>query len=289
MHGNPLLFYYIYQTYRFRQDQKEVGQEKQMWKPYSEGTEYRHIRQLEALGPVTAIYTRKGWDRWPCNVFDAVDNYGKLGAIFGIGTDRMVRIPQTHTSNVRTVSLQNGGEGILRQAVEGYDGMVTNDAGLMLCTVEADCVPVYLYDPFKQAIGMIHSGWRGCAGRIAEKGVEEMCRRYGSKPENIAAALGPCICGKCYEVGAELQDAFAVDFSEITDVIFTPGRDGKFYLDLPAALRYSLRRAELKEEHIFADPVCTYEAQDLCSWRREHDRDARMLTAIFLHDFRDQI
>ena len=247
------------------------------------------MEQLEALGPVSAIYTLKGWDRWPCNDLDAVDNYEKLGEFFGISPDRIVRIPQTHTSNVRTVSTKNGGEGIIRQAAEGYDGMVTNETGLMLCTVEADCVPVYLYDPIKQAAGMIHSGWRGCAGRIAEKGVEEMCAKFGSEPENIAAALGPCICGKCYEVGAELKNDFSVHFGEITDVIFMPGRDGKYYLDLPAALRYSLQRAGLREDHIFADPVCTYEAQDLCSWRREHDKDARMLTAIFLHTSSDRI
>ena len=46
------------------------------------------------------------------------------------------------------------------------DGVITNEKNLMLLTVEADCVPVYILDPVKKAIGMVHSGWRGTVQRI---------------------------------------------------------------------------------------------------------------------------
>ena len=242
----------------------------------------RHIEALEALGPVTEIYTLKGWDVWPCNDETAVDNYEELSNFLGIPVTSIARIPQTHTANVRVIRKEHAGEGVVRPAAKGYDGMVTKEKGILLCTEEADCVPVYLYDPVKQAVAMIHSGWRGCAGGIVENGVEEMCRSFGSVPRDIAAALGPCICGKCYEVGAELKDEFSVRFSAITDVIFTPGVEGKYYLNLPVAIKYALERAGLSGDRIFASPACTFEEENLCSWRRDHDRQARMLTAIML-------
>ena len=243
---------------------------------------FRHIEALEAMGPVRAIYTLRDRDFWPCNEETCPEIYAELGNALAIGPERIVRIPQTHTANVRVIGPDHAGEGVTRAAAEGYDGMVTNEPGILLCTVEADCVPVYLYDPVKQAAAMIHSGWRGCAGGIVGNGVEALCRNFGSNPRDIAAALGPCICGRCYEVGGELKDDFAECFSEITDAIFTPGEDGKYYLDLPVAIKYDLERAGLSRERIFDSPACTYEDETLCSWRRDHDKQARMLTAIML-------
>ncbi len=244
----------------------------------------RHITEIEACGPVKAFYTTAAWNDWQCNEKADLKAYEELGRHFMITPSEIVRIPQTHTAEVRKIKKEDGGDGIIREAKEGYDGMITDEKGILLCTVEADCVPVYLYDPVKNVIGMVHSGWRGCAGKIAEHAVEGMQDRYGCRPEDIVAALGPCICGACYEVGEELIDGFAGNFSEITSVIFKPKENGKYLLDLPAAIRYSLIRAGLTEGKIFADPVCTFESGDLCSWRRDHDPAARMLTGIMLSE-----
>ena len=71
---------------------------------------------------------------------------------------------------VKVVSRKNGGDGILRRLDESqpYNGLITNEKNLLLCTVEADCVPVYFYDPVKEVIAMVHSGWKGTVKRISE-------------------------------------------------------------------------------------------------------------------------
>ena len=242
----------------------------------------RYMDCLENLGGVRAFYTTAAWADWKCNEEADPKAYASLGECFGITAEQIVRIPQSHTSNVRVLTKENGGEGIERNAAEGYDGMITNVIGLMPVTVEADCVPVYLYDPKMHAAGMIHSGWRGCAGEIAGEAVKMMQQHFASKPSDIYAAFGPCICKNCYEVGPELLDGFSARFSKITNVIFKPKENGKYLLDLCAAIRHTLLKAGLREDRIFDSPVCTFESSQLCSYRRDHDPDKRMLTGIML-------
>ncbi len=240
------------------------------------------IDGLDQPGKLRAFYTTASWSSWKCNKEADLMAYQELAAQFGIGVDSVVRIPQSHTANVRLLTKENGGEGIIREAPEGYDGMITDAIGLMPVTVEADCVPVYLYDPSHHALGMIHSGWRGTAGMIAAKAVSMMQEHFGTDPAETVAAFGPCICGNCYEVGGELPDVFRDHFGKITDEIFRPKENGKYLLNLTAAIRYSLLEAGLLERRIFESPACTFESSDLCSYRRDHDPDARMLTGIIL-------
>lgn len=243
---------------------------------------YRDIPAFREYKEIRAIYTTAEWNRWPCNETGETAAYDRLASLFGTETSRIVRIPQTHTDKVRVIEEENAGEGVVRIAEEGYDGMITNVIGIALCTVEADCVPVYLYDPVKRVIGMIHSGWKGCAGCIAEHAVALMQDKYGTDPADVIAAFGPCICGDCYEVGEELIDPFRENFNEITDVIFKNKGNGKYLLNLTGAIRHSLLRAGLAGRNIHESPACTFETKDLCSWRRDKDKLARMLTGIML-------
>ena len=90
-------------------------------------------------------------------------------------------------------------EGVTREAPE-TDGLVTNLPGLCLGVYVADCCAVYLVDPVRRAIGLLHSGRKGTELRIAEKGVEAMAREYGSAPGEMIAQLSPCIRPPYYEV-----------------------------------------------------------------------------------------
>lgn len=239
---------------------------------------FTHIDFLENTGLVTAGYV---CGTWKLEYEGAPHCYDVLSRELGIPVSHMIRSCSTHGSTVRSVSLTDGGYGVTGAFSEGdsFDGMVTDEHGLLLCTTEADCTPVYLLDPVGHAIGMVHSGWRGTAGRISENAVRLMKESFHSRAEDILVFMGPCMCGKCYEVGGELMKSFRKD--EIGK-IFIPGHGDRYFLDMPEAVRLSLTKAGVLPENIRGPEECTYENENLCSWRRTGDKTRHILTVIAL-------
>lgn len=86
---------------------------------------------------------------------------------------------------------------------EGSDGHATASRGILLAVTAADCIPVYLLDPVRRVIALVHAGWRGTANGILALGLAELMRR-GSIVENVLVHCGVGICGSCYEVGSEV-------------------------------------------------------------------------------------
>ena len=106
---------------------------------------------------------------------------------------------QTHTNNVVRVDERNKGQGLFRTRMKDVDGMVTNVPGVALVTYHADCTPVYLYDPVKKAIGMVHAGWRGTVKEIAGAAVRKLQTEFGTDPADLVAMIGPCISKEYFE------------------------------------------------------------------------------------------
>ena len=97
----------------------------------------------------------------------------------------MVLSKQTHTTNVRVVTKEDKGKGVMRERnYTDVDGMITNVPGICLVTSYADCVPLYFVDPVKKAIGLSHSGWRGTVGKIGKNTVQLMQENLFYKKEN---------------------------------------------------------------------------------------------------------
>jgi copper oxidase (laccase) domain-containing protein len=78
----------------------------------------------------------------------------------------------------------------------------------------ADCVPVFLYDPVHAVVGMVHAGWPGTIKRAAGLAVETMRKKYGTKPVDILAAIGPSIGPHHYQVGPEVVEQVIKAFGE---------------------------------------------------------------------------
>lgn len=93
--------------------------------------------------------------------------------------------------------------------LEGVDGHATDVSGILLAITAADCVPVYLVDPVRRAVALVHAGWRGTAGRILARGLETLVAR-GSLVDNVLVHCGVGICGRCYEVTSEVFSACGV-------------------------------------------------------------------------------
>ena len=250
---------------------------------------YFSIPELDKTGGVKTLYTTFCDIAWNFEDAHARENYLALVDQLGIGLEDMVKSKQTHTDIVKIVTRQNGGDGILLPLDENapYDGLITNEKNLLLCTVEADCVPVYFYDPVKEVIAMVHSGWKGTVKKISEITIQKMKDEFGCQPSDMLVAIGPHICKDCYEVGADLLEEFSQSFgSQEAEKFFTPKNQEKYLLNLEEAVRFTLQKNGVPAENIFSAGVCTLHSQiegySFCSYRRTKSKTERMLTAIMM-------
>ena len=186
------------------------------------------------------------------------------------------------------------------------DGVITTHNNVLLGIQVADCVPVLIVDAKRDAFGAFHAGWRGTVKRIVERGVGSMRAVFGCHPENLRAAIGPCIHSCCYAVGQEVIDEFhsqfiyAEDlFSEVYDrdpvmekypLLFltarAPGHSNigpQTHLDLVKANRRQLIDAGVLAENIWVAEECTSCRTDLLfSHRAEAGYTGRMMAAVGL-------
>ena len=189
-----------------------------------------------------------------------LENFKRIGASMGVKVEDMVLSKQTHTTNVRVVTAEDKGKGIVKERnYTDVDGMITNVPGICLVTSYADCVPLYFVDPVKKAIGLSHSGWRGTVGKIGKNTVQLMQENFGSKPEDLLAAVGPSVCMDCYEVSEEVIDKFREAFDkENWDQLFYKKANGKYQLNLWKANELIFLESGILAEHMAITNVCTH-------------------------------
>ena len=187
------------------------------------------------------------------------ENYNRISAALGFSPEDIVTSDQTHTANVRVITAEDRGNGITKpRPYTDVDGMITNVPGLVLATFYADCVPLYFADPVHKAVGLSHSGWRGTAAGIGAVTVKELQKHYGTRPEDIYAAVGPSICQDCYELSEDVILEFQKTFSrELWKDIFYRKENGKYQLNLWEANRQILLGAGILPEHISMPNLCT--------------------------------
>ena len=193
---------------------------------------------------------------------------------------------------------------VVRSAEPGQligDGLITNLPGIAIAILTADCLPVLLVDRKSQVVGAFHAGWRGTVKRIVEKGVGLMRHEFGSRPQDIHAAIGPGIQKCCYEVGEELRNEFDSQFVYARDLfhefresdpvrkkyplLFLNGRPPghgdlcmKLHLDLREANRRQLLAAGVPSRQITAYTDCTAcNTKMFFSHRAEKGRTGRMM------------
>ena len=154
------------------------------------------------------------------------------------------------------------------------DGLATNVKGVPLYTGYADCVPLFFYDPKEEVIGLAHSGWRGTVGRIGAKMVKFLETEYGSRKENLLAAIGPSICRDCYEVSEDVALEFFRELKGHSKEEFLDQKEnGKYQLDLWKANEIILLEAGILPEHLDITDICTCCNPDLLfSHRASHGK-----------------
>ncbi len=213
---------------------------------------------------------------------DVDENFRRFCEAIHIDPASLVLTQQTHTAHVIRVTEKDKGNGITRpQQYHDVDGLVTDVPGVALITHHADCVPLFFVDPVHKAIGLSHSGWRGTAGKMGAVTVEKMRKEFGSRPEELVAAIGPSICRKCYEVSEDVYRAFSESFlPEDVSAVFDRKGNGKYQLDLWEANRRILIRAGVREENISVTGYCTHCHPDLLWSHRTLGKDRGSLAAF---------
>lgn len=211
------------------------------------------------------------------------ENYRRIAAAIGFDDRNIVCSDQTHTSNVRRVSREDRGKGYLRpRDYTDVDGLVTDEPEVILATFYADCVPLYFVDPVHRAIGLSHSGWRGTVSDIAGATVAKMAACYGTKPQDLIAAIGPSICQDCYEVSEDVIEEIRAHYpQDVWDTLFYRKENGKYQLNLWEACRQNMLRAGITPDHIEVTDLCTCCNPDvLFSHRASHGKRGNL--AAFL-------
>lgn len=189
---------------------------------------------------------------------DVQENYARVASFFGTDKTQFVCSNQTHTTNVRRVGKADAGYGVTRpRPYKDVDGLVTDEPGIILSTFYADCVPLFFVDPVHRAIGLSHSGWRGTVGRMGAETLLVMEREFHTRPEDVLAAVGPSICQDCYEVSADVADAFYKEFPGYEKEILLDKGNGKYQLDLWKTNEIILREAGIAKEHLAVTNICT--------------------------------
>ena len=181
------------------------------------------------------------------------ENLRRLGRAVGFDPEKLVMTLQIHSDIVRVVT-EKDHIGLCHRDYPKCDALVTNTPGVALLVFTADCTPLLFWDEKTGAVGAAHSGWRGTVSGIGARVVESMGREFGSRPQDIHAAIGPNI-GLChFETDEDVPQAFRAAYgSQMEPWITTDGK--KYHLDLKAINRQILLNAGVTQVEVCTE--CT--------------------------------
>jgi polyphenol oxidase len=221
-------------------------------------------------------------------------------AVTGDRATPLITLRQIHSSVLVVGTLRDA----CRESPWRGDGLMTAEPGILLSVQTADCIPVLVADRKRRVVAAFHAGWRGTIKRIVESGVGRMRLEFGSRPEDLIAAIGPGVGACCYAVGDEVLSSFESQFTyagelfhEVNDtdpvrtkypMLFltqrAPGHSNigpSLHVDLVEANRRQLLDAGLSPKSIQVTGGCTSCHRELFfSHRASQGRAGRMMSVI---------
>ena len=210
---------------------------------------------------------------------DVHENIRRFSASAGFDPKGIVMPHQCHTINVEIVGKNDAGRGVYKSGTEEeIDGQITNEPGVVLYCLGADCVPVFLVDTVKRVVAAVHAGWKGTLNNIVYACIKKMKLEFGTEAENIRAVIGPSICGNCYEVSPDVAIPFMEKYGEAKieseNIVkkaepFDP-ENPKFFLNLWTANKENLIMSGVKKENIEISGYCTRCHPDMLFSHRYH-------------------
>lgn len=217
------------------------------------------------------------------NEADVLRNRETYCQTLGIPIDKLVTAEQVHGERIAIVKQQDMGRGARNyaQALKQTDALITQTPGIPLMLFFADCVPVLIFDPITQSIGIVHAGWKGTVALIAQKTILAMKRTFGTKPADclvgIAPSIGPC----CYEIDSTVLEQVKQNFS-VWPLLISPSND-RWKFNLWEANRRQLVDIGVQSTNIVCSDICTAGNKALFfSYRAENGKTGRIGAFIML-------
>ena len=206
---------------------------------------------------------------------DALNNRKKF--LFGLGVDYrdLITAKQAHGKNVEYITAKDKGRGALdyESSVEDTDGFITDQRGVPLAILTADCLSVFIYDPRRPAIGILHAGWRSTEQNISQEGIRRMQSEFDSRPEELYVGFGPSIRVCCFEVEKNFKSNFSFGLFQ---------RDGRVFMDIALINRRQLIDCGVRQDNIFDPAFCTFSDNRFFSFRKEASGAGRLISTLML-------
>ena len=193
---------------------------------------------------------------------ETLENFRRFYGVIGADIAQAVLSNQVHEDTVRPVTAADAGKGLFRNRDYTADALITAVPDMTLTVFSADCTNLLLWDSRTGAVGAVHAGWRGCAAGIVEKTVREMNRLYSTLPEDLFAAIGPCIAKCCFETGEDVPTAM-LDALGADAALYMERSGDKWHVDLPGLNELWLLRSGLAPDRIEVSGLCTACRPDL--------------------------
>ena len=244
--------------------------------------EYLQFRKLlEYKDKINHCYTLKTNNK----DYKEVDehNYKELYESLNLDYEGFTKIEyQAHSDLVETAQEKN-------EYFNNIDGLFTNKKGISLSLRFADCTPILFYDPIKNVIGNIHSGWKGTVQKIGQKGLIKMIKEYGCNVKNIICCIGPSIGACHFEVGEDVKEIFENTFSYLGDLsnIIKKGElkeEGqKYFIDTNIINRMLLEEIGVPSQNVIESNICTVcNKEYMHSYRADKENSGRNTAIIGL-------
>jgi len=205
---------------------------------------------------------------------DSLENRKDFLKELGIDYRDLVCSRQVHSSQIRYVTEKDRAQGALsyQGAIADTDALISDKKNLPLAVFTADCLSIFLYEPNRQGIGLVHAGWRSTQENITTKVIQSMRERFNIQAGDLYLGFGPAIRGCCYEVGEEFGDLFPHALIQ---------RGGRYYLDLVKINKKEALSLGVKDTNIFDSNICTScQNDEFFSYRKEGAGCGRIMSVM---------
>lgn len=195
-----------------------------------------------------------------------------------MAAEKLILVRQVHSA--RVIQLDSGKIDQEALANTEADGIVSEQTGIALGVLCADCFPLLLAEKKKRIVSVCHCGRRGIVAGVIENAIKAILSR-GGNVENIIGAIGPGICGQCYTVDQAVISEYQKKFPQAAGKIWQSNK-GDYLLDLRQAIFQVLGEAGIPGQAIDDLGLCTFQSQEFFSHRRSSGRSGRQLSAIMI-------
>ncbi len=209
---------------------------------------------------------------------NVIENRNRVFEIIGKPVDSLFDVWQVHSADTICTNTP-------RKLIDPHqkaDAIFTDRSEVTLLMRFADCVPIFLYDPTKHVVGIIHAGWQGTVKCIVKHAIDTIKKRYHVHPDDLIAGIGPSIGPDHYVVGENVFQEAANAFGEYVDHFFTR-ENGSLFFNLWKANGFLLESSGVKNIH-YANICTACNLSEWFSYRAEHGKTGRFAAVITLKD-----